>query len=169
MGETTDQIERHISEQRNELGDNIHELQQKVKTAFDWRAQVQERPGTMLAIAAGGGLLLSLLFGGKSSSRQSSASIPLDSRPLDYVSTRTYNSRSSDWDNHTASSTWANIRGAALAVAGTKLGSMLEEFLPGFQEQYRKKTQEKRSTTSRPNGPESVWGKAAGNATDYQS
>ena len=168
MGETTDQIERHISEQRHELGDNIHELQQKVKTAFDWRAQVQEHPGTMLAVAAGGGLLLSLLFGGRSSSRPSRELIPPDSRPLDYVSTRTYNSRSSDWDQGVPS-TWSHIRGAALAVAGTKLGAMLEEFLPGFQEQYRKRTQERRSPTSRPNGPESVWGKAAGNATDYQS
>lgn len=169
MGETTDQIERHISETRDELGDNIHELQQKVKTAFDWRAQVQERPGTMLAVAAGGGLLLSLLFGGRSSSRSSRPVIPPDPRPLDYVSTRTYNSRSSDWDNQATPSTWSHIRGAALAVAGTKLGAMLEEFLPGFQEQYRKKTQDRRSPTPRPNGPESVWGKAAGNATDYQS
>jgi len=165
MGETTDQIERHISETRNELGDNIHELQQKVKTAFDWRAQVQERPGTMLAIAAGGGLLLSFLFGGRSSSR----SVNPESRALEYSSSRAYNSRSSDWDSQGAPSTWTHIRDAALAVAGTKLGAMLEEFLPGFQEQYRKKTQERRPSISRPNGPESVWGKAAGNVTDYQS
>ena len=39
MGETPDQIERHIYEKRSELGENIHELQQKVKTAVDWRAQ----------------------------------------------------------------------------------------------------------------------------------
>ena len=169
MGETTNQIERHISEQRNELGDNIHELQQKVKTAFDWRAQVQERPGTVLAVAFGGGLLLSLLFGGKSSSRPSRRLVDPDSRPLDYGSSRTYNSRSSDWDSQGASSTWDHIRGAALAVAGTKLGSVLEEFLPGFQEQYRKKTQDKRPAASRPNGPDSAWGKTPGNVTDYQS
>jgi Protein of unknown function (DUF3618) len=169
MGETTDQIERHISETRNELGDNIHELQQKVKTAFDWRAQVQDRPGTAVAVAFGGGLLLSFLFGGRSSRRSSRQRVNSESRALDYDSSRTYSSRSSDWDSQGAPSTWAHIRDAALAVAGTKLGAILEEFLPGFQEQYRKKTQERRAPTSRPNGPESFWGKASGNVTAYES
>ena len=39
MGETSDQIERHIQETRNDLGDNFGELEDKVKTAVDWRAQ----------------------------------------------------------------------------------------------------------------------------------
>jgi hypothetical protein len=165
MGETTDQIERHISEQRDELGDNIHELQQKVKTAVDWRAQVHERPGTMLAVAFGGGLLLSLFFGGKSSRKQPSpnwSSENYDTRSTDYN-----RSRRSERDDYPASSTWDNIRGAALAVAGTKLGAVLEEFLPGFQEQYRRKQQERYPRTSRPNGPENVWQKSASNQTDY--
>jgi hypothetical protein len=44
MGETTDQIERHIYEKRRELGENIHELQHKLKDAVNWRVQVHERP-----------------------------------------------------------------------------------------------------------------------------
>jgi hypothetical protein len=62
MGETSDQIERHIQETRNDLGDNFGELQDKVKTAVDWRAQFEERPGTMLALAFGGGVILSALL-----------------------------------------------------------------------------------------------------------
>src|SRR6476646_2425852 len=62
MGETSDQIERHIQETRNDLGDNFSELEDKVKTAVDWRAQFQERPGTMLARAFGGGVILSALL-----------------------------------------------------------------------------------------------------------
>src|ERR1700687_1335201 len=62
MGETSDQIERHIQETRNDLGDNFSELQDKVKTAVDWRAQFQERPGAMLALAFGGGIVLSALL-----------------------------------------------------------------------------------------------------------
>ena len=62
MGETSDQIERHIQETRNDLGDNLSELQDKVKTAVDWRAQFEERPGTMLALAFGGGIVLSALL-----------------------------------------------------------------------------------------------------------
>jgi hypothetical protein len=62
MGETSDQIERHIQETRNDLGDNFSELEDKVKTAVDWRAQFEQRPGTMLALAFGGGIVLSALL-----------------------------------------------------------------------------------------------------------
>src|SRR5712672_2641829 len=72
MGETPDQIERHIYEKRSELGENINELQKKVKTAVDWRAQVQQRPMIMMGLAFGGGLLLSMLFSGRGNSRHSS-------------------------------------------------------------------------------------------------
>ena len=58
MGERTDQIERQIAETRGELGDNLGELQNKVKSAVDWRAQFQQRPGTLLAVAFGGGVIL---------------------------------------------------------------------------------------------------------------
>jgi len=73
MGETPDQIERHIYEKRSELGENINELQQKVKTAVDWRAQFDQRPMTMLGLAFGGGLLLSMFFGGRQNSHRFSS------------------------------------------------------------------------------------------------
>src|SRR5260370_34951811 len=76
MGETPDQIERHIYEKRNELGENIHELQQKVKTAGDWRAQFDRRPMTMMGLAFGGGLLLSMLFRGGHTCHRSSRHMP---------------------------------------------------------------------------------------------
>ena len=62
MDETSDQIERHIQETRNDLGDNLNELGDKVKKAVDWRAQFEERPGTMLGLAFGGGIILSALL-----------------------------------------------------------------------------------------------------------
>src|SRR5580704_17285162 len=62
MGETTNQIELEIARKRNELGDNLVELERRAKAAVDWRAHVQERPGTMLAVAFGGGIVLSALF-----------------------------------------------------------------------------------------------------------
>src|ERR1700730_14469958 len=76
MGETTGQIERHIQETRDELGENFNELQQKVKTAMDWRAQFEQRPGTLLAVAFGGGVLLSALLPTRHSCRGTS-----DQRP----------------------------------------------------------------------------------------
>jgi hypothetical protein len=62
MGERADQIEQQINRTRDDLTENFYELEQKVKTTFDWRSQFEERPGTMMAIAFGGGLLLSALL-----------------------------------------------------------------------------------------------------------
>src|ERR1700682_4032656 len=73
MGEKPDQIEQHIYETRSELGENIQELQSKVKHAVDWRAQFEERPWTMVGLAFGGGVLLSALMGGTRRPRYSGA------------------------------------------------------------------------------------------------
>jgi hypothetical protein len=45
MGEKTDEIEQHIREQRRELGQNISELQQKVKDTVNWRVQFEHCAG----------------------------------------------------------------------------------------------------------------------------
>jgi hypothetical protein len=163
MGETPDQIERHIYEKRNELGENIHQLREKVKTAVDWRAQFDQRPWVMMGLAFGGGFLISMLFGGdRDADRYSRKRWRRESQRRDYSS----KVRTTDWESQ-ASSTWDNIRGALLAVAGSRLGTLIEEVLPGFQEHYRKRQQERRSSTSRPNGPESVWRRTASGETDY--
>ena len=160
MGETPDQIERHIHEKRNELGDNIHELQEKVKTAVDWRAQFQERPMTLVGLAFGGGVLLALLFGGRRETHRRSRNW---SRQRDREQSSSLDRRSSKQRNldDPASSAWDNIRGAVLAVASAKLGGVIEQVLPGFQDQYNKRQREGRPSTSRPNGPESIWNKTA--------
>jgi hypothetical protein len=164
MGETPDQIERHIYEKRSELGENINELQLKVKTAVDWRAQFEQRPMVMLGLAFGGGLLLSMLFSGRKNSRRSSNKWSRnrwrrESHRPDYGRTQEGQEK--------ADSTWENIRGAVLAVAGSRLRSLMEAVLPGFQEQYKKRQHDGRSATSRSNGPESVWRKTASGETDY--
>jgi hypothetical protein len=164
MGETPDQIERHIYEKRSELGENISELQEKVKTAVDWRAQFDQRPMVMMGLAFGGGLLLSMLFSGRKNSRHSWSRNRWrrESPRYDYGSEASTHGRREKTD-----STWENVRGALLAVAGSRLGSLIEEVLPGFQDQYEKRQQERRSTTSRPNGPETTWRRTASRETDY--
>jgi len=61
MDERSDQIEEHINRTRGDLSKNVNELQAKVKSTFDWRAQVQERPLMMLGLALGGGILAAAL------------------------------------------------------------------------------------------------------------
>ena len=121
MGEKADRIEQHIQQQRHEFGDNVMELKQKVRRSFDWRAQVDERPMMMVGLAFGGGLLLSALLDGRR------GSMP----PLSSDVHRAYQSGA-------ANSTWEVLRGAVIGLATTKLKDVVEELLPGFQEEYRK-------------------------------
>ena len=69
MGQRSDQIVREIDRTRGELGNNLQELESKVKDATDWRKQFQKSPLTMIGIALGGGLLLSRVIGGGSHRR----------------------------------------------------------------------------------------------------
>lgn len=60
-----DQIKRGIDSERNDLDRNVRELEQKVKTATDWRAQFQRKPMVGVGIAFGAGFLLSKMIGGR--------------------------------------------------------------------------------------------------------
>ena len=67
MGQTTDQITSDIDQSREQLKSNLQELETRVKSATDWRAQFQKHPGRMVAAALVGGVLLSSLLGTRSS------------------------------------------------------------------------------------------------------
>ena len=43
MGEESDQIKKHIEDKRQELGAHLNELEYRVKSATDWRAQMPAR------------------------------------------------------------------------------------------------------------------------------
>jgi hypothetical protein len=150
MGEKSDQLERHIYEQRNELGENIHELQEKVrssvdkvKNSVDWRAQFQERPMTLIGIAFAGGLAASALFRRRRSSNYASSS-STDRWNTDGRSDDSSKGPTKDWRKK-SNNAWEDIKGAVIGLAATKAGSALEKILPGFQEHYRKRQEERRS------------------------
>lgn len=63
MGETTDEIESHIESKREDLESNLRELEQKVRSATDWRQQFRNHTRTMVAAAFAGGMLASRIFG----------------------------------------------------------------------------------------------------------
>ena len=147
MGDRTDEIERHIEEQRHELSENVSELQEKVKSAMDWRAQFEERPLVMMGLAFGGGVLLSTLLPRipRSNGRKHSKTLQRISDEHGNIS-----SASSSYDPEIlrpakksealrkASETLNGVKGALLAVAATKVSNYLEELVPGFNEHYRK-------------------------------
>jgi hypothetical protein len=135
MGEKTDEIERYIREQRRELGQNLNELQQKVKDTVDWRSQFEEHPVAMLGIAMGGGFLLSAIMG---SGRRTKYGSPLtdratwDSDPSAAISSSPAPSRM----NGKATEQWNAVKAALIGVAAAKLGDVIESVVPGFNDEY---------------------------------
>jgi hypothetical protein len=61
MDQTAHVIRDRIEEQREELAGNIRELETRVKSATDWRAQFQRNPTKLLGIALTAGLALGWL------------------------------------------------------------------------------------------------------------
>jgi hypothetical protein len=156
MGEKPDQIERHIQHQRSELEDNISELEEKVKSAFDWRTQFEERPAIMLGAAFIGGALLSALLPSASSitskvsskKRRTSSSDPWtpytnrETAPLaesDPGSSHpTGPSYSGGYSASKTNETWENLKNAAIGMATARISEFIEGLVPGFSEHYTK-------------------------------
>jgi hypothetical protein len=147
MGETTNQIEWEIAQRRSELSDNLIELKQRAKAAVDWRSQVEERPGTMLAVSFGGGIVLSALFSALRGPAKVHAERPSPSanRANSYDSGNSYDSSASKNSPQSpgklATATRKNLDalgGALLGIAATRTSSILEGILPGFQKEFER-------------------------------
>ena len=141
MGERTDQIERQIAETRSELTDNVGELQDKVKSAVDWRKQFGERPGSLLAVAFGGGVVLSAILPSnlgtkKNAPARSSADEPTQSNAV--------SGKSSDVRHNIDAFT-----GALLGVAVKQASTFLDSLLPGFHQEFTRA----KDKSSRNDGP----------------
>ena len=168
MGETSDQIERHIQKTRNDLGANFSELEEKVKSAVDWRAQFEERPVTMMALAFGGGVLLSALLPSVRSSRRRSSegreNAPADrDAPGHSIKSRTaFDDKASQTLEN-----WDALKGALVGVATSKLSGFIEDLLPGFKQEFTKAQTGKsfdRSGSSTPDQP--TWQKSTAAGAD---
>ena len=141
MGETTNQIEWEIAQRRSELSDNLIELKQRAKAAVDWRSQVEERPGTMLAVAFGGGIVLSALFSALRGPAKVHAERPSASSNggNSYANSASKNSAQSP--GKLATATRKNLDalgGALLGIVATRTSSILEGILPGFEKEFER-------------------------------
>ena len=138
MGETADQIELEVAQKRNDLSDNLIELKQRAKAAVDWRSQVEERPGTMLAVAFGGGILLSALFTALRGPAKAYEEPPSGSAG-EYNSPTSKASAQSP--GKLASATRKNLDalgGALLGIVATRTSSILDGIVPGFQGEFER-------------------------------
>ena len=136
MDETCEQIERHIQETRNDLGDNLNELGDKFKKTVDWRAQFEERPGTMLGLAFAGGIVLSALL---SSGRRSRSTYGGGWKPAK-KRVWTPSGPSSSLPASKASETRQSVEALASAligVAANRASRFIDSLLPGFEREFR--------------------------------
>lgn len=131
MGETTTQIVEHIRDTRNDLGDNISELEAKLKSAVDWRVQFDARPLTMIGLAFGGGVLLSALLPARKSRRNSFA-YNGNLRESGYAK-----SRQEHKGNHLLQA-WETLKSALIGVGTARVIEFGEELIPGFTQELKK-------------------------------
>jgi hypothetical protein len=136
MGETTNQIVSEIAQKRTELSGDLIELRQRAKATFDWRSQVEERPGTMLAVAFGGGIILSALFSALRGPAKVYAERP-SGKAVDYDSPTFKTSARSP--GKLASTTRNNLDalgGALVGIVAARTTIILDGVLPGFQKEF---------------------------------
>ena len=129
MGERSDEIEEQISRTREDLRDNLNELEDRVRGALDWRRQFEERPLTMLAAALGGGMLLATLIPGGGNGR----------RPRAYAeaSTRSEGRREAEArarkTEPESDGSLDTLKGAFMTVAASRIGGFLGQLLAGYR------------------------------------
>ena len=134
MDETSHQIERHIQQTRNDLEDNLNELGDKVKKAVDWRAQVEERPGTMLGLAFAGGMILSALFSSGRRTRSTyAAGGSLRERQAWTPSVPSYAPPSKPSETRQNVETLGR---ALIGVAVNRASRFIDSLVPGFEREF---------------------------------
>lgn len=137
MGERADQIEQQIHQTRNELSENFNELEEKVKNAFDWRTQFEERPITMMAVAFGGGVLLSALLPSRRPrrNRRPVAAQATGAGPGGITRTA---QRSDGMDA---------LKGALVGVAANRLGGIVGDLISGYRRELQRTKQRNSGAT----------------------
>jgi hypothetical protein len=63
VASTAGEIRQDIHREREALGEDLAELQQKVRRTTDWRGQFRRNTVMMLSGAFAGGLLFAMVFG----------------------------------------------------------------------------------------------------------
>jgi len=167
-----------IEHQREELGSNLQQLEEKVKSTVDWRTQFEQKPWAGVGVAFAGGFLLSVLMpsgggnggSGSKANKMQSSNYMANYRVMD-DSQRWGQMGSSGTSSNTSSmgftsggssssqkspspemseitETLENIRGAVMGLAATRLRGFLAEAVPGFEDEYEQARKRRGASTS---------------------
>jgi hypothetical protein len=133
MDKRSDQIEEQIHRTREDLRDNLNELEEKVRSALDWRTHFEQHPLTMLTVALGGGILLAavLLPGGNGRQRRySDASV----RSHERMAAGQAESRTRKAERESNGSLDA-LKGAFMTAVASRIGGFLGQLLAGHRQE----------------------------------
>lgn len=129
MGQATSQIAAHIEDTRADLGDNLRELEQKVKNATDWKQHYRNNPMTMVGVAFGGGIMLAAMLGGRKHRRgRDYARVATGAEPNGLASSAP----------HKTLETLDIIKDALIGVATAKVKDFVGDIVPGFHDELQR-------------------------------
>jgi len=156
MTESSDELERQIREIKHELKTHWSELEDKVKSSMDWRAQFEEHPGTMLAVAFGGGVLLSALLPRGRSSRRTVRERDRSVQSIRDDAASSVGSRA-DYERkpNKGSEPWSALKAAVVGAAAGKLSEFVEELIPGSTSGQTGRTYDRPRSSSQSTWPKS--------------
>lgn len=140
MAKTSHEIETHINNTRDKLGSNLHELEEKVQSATDWKAHFQENPMTMMGLAMGGGIILAAMLGNRKRHRVYDTAYLPEQQRTPHAGT--------DRQKHLALETLDDIKGALIGVAATRVKEFMGDVVPGFSEHIQRTIEQKKKTTN---------------------
>jgi len=125
----------HIETEREQLGENLEEIESRIKDAADPRTWYERNPGLILGAAAAGGLVLGLLVTSHSSEDEAS--------PVAFAEPRSLPEKSASENKHlkTIKNTLDTTIAALVGLGARKFQDFVSDTLPGFQEQYHAASQ----------------------------
>ena len=132
MAQEEDRLKANIEAAEEGLKDNFEEIQDRVKTALDWRVWYKNNTAVALGSVAAGGLLLSLMIPRKHSVESKFRSMD-EAYSQDEPNGRPSTNSKSGSRLHKALDTTV---AAVVGVASDQFRDFMARALPGFKEHY---------------------------------
>jgi hypothetical protein len=117
MDEKSSQIIDEIAATRDKLGDNLNDLESRMRQVTDWRTYYERHPLVFVGAALGGGFLISKAFSGSNGG-----------------STHAPRYESSSRTKGPAGEIFDKVKGALVIYGTAKAKEALDNLLPGFRE-----------------------------------
>jgi hypothetical protein len=127
MAQETRRIMDHIESEREQLGENLDEIESRIKDAADPKAWFNKRPAMILGAAAAAGLGLGLLVSSRSSGYP---------RPARFSGAEPEREHHESKHLNNIKKTLDTTLTALVGLGAQKFQDFISNTLPGYQQQY---------------------------------